>query len=48
MPPTSPCGIPAIGIVFAKLIVKGQDYGIRPFLLPLNDGKAMMPGITVK
>ncbi|KAF7356178.1 hypothetical protein MVEN_00949100 [Mycena venus] len=48
MPPTSPCAIPAIGIVFAKLIVKGQDYGIRPFVLPLNDGKVMMPGITAK
>ncbi|KAJ7235190.1 hypothetical protein C8J57DRAFT_1530882 [Mycena rebaudengoi] len=33
MPPTSPCGIPAVGIVFAKLIVKGDDYGIRPFIL---------------
>ncbi|KAJ7863766.1 hypothetical protein B0H14DRAFT_3107587 [Mycena olivaceomarginata] len=48
MPPTSPCGIPAIGIVFAKLIVKGKDFGIRPFLLPLNDGKVMMPGITAR
>ncbi|KAJ7649473.1 hypothetical protein DFH06DRAFT_1193252 [Mycena polygramma] len=48
MPPTSPCGIPAIGVIFAKLIVKGHDYGIRPFVLPFNDGKSMMPGITAK
>ncbi|KAJ7609319.1 hypothetical protein DFH06DRAFT_187211 [Mycena polygramma] len=48
MPPTSPCGVPAVGIVFAKLIVKGQDFGIRPFVLPFNDGVNMMPGITAK
>ncbi|KAJ7453159.1 hypothetical protein FB451DRAFT_1281868 [Mycena latifolia] len=48
MPPTSPCGIAAIGVIFAKLIVKGHDYGIRPFVLPFNDGKSMMPGITAK
>jgi hypothetical protein len=48
MPPTSPCGIPAAGIVFAKLIVKGQDFGIRAFILPFNDGTNMMPGITAK
>ncbi|KAJ7239264.1 acyl-CoA dehydrogenase NM domain-like protein [Mycena rebaudengoi] len=48
MPPTSPCGIPAVGIVFAKLIVKGDDYGIRPFILSLNDGNVMMPGISAK
>ncbi|KAJ6613726.1 acyl-CoA dehydrogenase NM domain-like protein [Mycena sp. CBHHK59/15] len=48
MPPTSPCGIPAVGVVFAKLIVKDQDYGIRPFVLPFTDGKVMMPGITAK
>ncbi|KAJ6512370.1 acyl-CoA dehydrogenase/oxidase, partial [Mycena vulgaris] len=48
MPPTSPCGIPAVGIVFAKLIVKGEDYGIRPFILPFNDGQTMTDGITAK
>ncbi|KAJ6581956.1 acyl-CoA dehydrogenase NM domain-like protein [Mycena capillaripes] len=48
MPPTSPCGVAAVGVVFAKLIVKGQDFGIRPFVFPFNDGKNMMPGITAK
>ncbi|KAK7024974.1 acyl-CoA dehydrogenase NM domain-like protein [Favolaschia claudopus] len=48
MPPTSPCGVPAVGVVFAKLVVKGQNFGIRPFVLPFNDGKNMMPGITAK
>ncbi|KAJ7747812.1 acyl-CoA dehydrogenase/oxidase [Mycena metata] len=48
MPATSPCGIPAVGVVFAKLIVKGQNYGVRPFVLPLNDGETMMPGITTR
>ncbi|KAJ6550613.1 hypothetical protein DFH09DRAFT_1366654 [Mycena vulgaris] len=48
MPPTSPCGLAAIGVVFAKLIAKGRDYGIRAFVLPFNNGKCMMPGITSK
>ncbi|KAJ7437590.1 acyl-CoA dehydrogenase NM domain-like protein [Mycena galericulata] len=48
MPPTSPCGIAAVGVIFAKLIVKGKDFGIRPFVLPFNDGRSMMPGITSK
>ncbi|KAJ7828269.1 acyl-CoA dehydrogenase NM domain-like protein [Mycena olivaceomarginata] len=46
--PGAPAGIPAVGIVFAKLIVKGQDFGIRAFILPFNDGTNMMPGITAK
>jgi hypothetical protein len=45
---TIPCSIPAVGIVFAKLIVKDQDFGIRAFVLPFNDGTNMMPGITAK
>ncbi|KAJ7146738.1 hypothetical protein C8R44DRAFT_657027 [Mycena epipterygia] len=48
MPPSSPCGMPAVGIIFARLIVKEQDFGIRPFVLPFNDGETMMPGITAK
>ncbi|KAF8882699.1 hypothetical protein BD779DRAFT_1472828 [Infundibulicybe gibba] len=38
MPPTIPVGIPCIGIVFARLMVDGEDRGIRPFIVPLNDG----------
>ena len=47
MPPTVPVlGKPCIGIVFARLLVSGQTRGIRPFLVPLNDGYRMNPGVT--
>ncbi|EKM53857.1 uncharacterized protein PHACADRAFT_145387 [Phanerochaete carnosa HHB-10118-sp] len=45
MPPTVPAGLPTIAVVWAKLIARGEDYGIRPFLVPLNDGKQMCTGI---
>ncbi|KAJ7686943.1 hypothetical protein B0H17DRAFT_1302600 [Mycena rosella] len=47
MPPTSPFGIPAVGVVLAKLIVEGQDHGIRPFVLKVkrrpSDGTGLLP-----
>ncbi|EKM60026.1 uncharacterized protein PHACADRAFT_115441 [Phanerochaete carnosa HHB-10118-sp] len=45
MPPTIPAGLPTIAVVWAKLIVHGQDRGIRPFVVPLNDGRQMCTGI---
>jgi len=32
----------------AYLVVAGTDHGIRPFVVALNDGDAMNPGITSK
>ncbi|GJJ06007.1 hypothetical protein Clacol_000194 [Clathrus columnatus] len=46
MPSTCPLGIPSLAIVFARLVVNGEDYGIRPFLVKLHDGFKMDPGIT--
>ncbi|KAF7968691.1 hypothetical protein HWV62_29700 [Athelia sp. TMB] len=48
MPPTIPAGAPCIAVVWAKLIVDREDRGIHPFLVPLNDGKIMCPGVTAK
>ncbi|KAI0768840.1 acyl-CoA dehydrogenase NM domain-like protein [Trametes elegans] len=48
MPPTVPAGLPCVAVVFAKLIVNGEDRGHRPFLVPLNDGKQMCPGVQSK
>ncbi|KAH7913696.1 acyl-CoA dehydrogenase NM domain-like protein [Hygrophoropsis aurantiaca] len=48
MPPTVPVGTPTIGIVFARLLVDGEDRGIRPFLVPLNDGDQMCAGVTAR
>ncbi|THG95143.1 hypothetical protein EW026_g6459 [Hermanssonia centrifuga] len=45
MPPTVPAGSPAVAVVWAKLMVGGEDRGIRPFIVPLNDGKQMCSGV---
>lgn len=46
MPPTVPAGLPTVAVVWAKLLVDGEDRGVRPFLVPLNDGKTMCAGVT--
>jgi len=49
MPPTGiVAGLPRIAVVFARLIVEHKDRGIRPFLVPLNDGETMCPGVISK
>ncbi|KAF9887215.1 hypothetical protein FE257_010469 [Aspergillus nanangensis] len=47
MPPSMPvAGIPRVAVVFARLVVDSEDRGIRPFLVPLNDGYEMCTGVT--
>jgi acyl-CoA oxidase len=48
MPPSSPhCGMARTAVVFARLIVGGKDFGIRPFIVPLNDASgAMCRGVS--
>ncbi|KAF8590341.1 acyl-CoA dehydrogenase NM domain-like protein [Ramaria rubella] len=47
MPPTKPIsGLPRVAVVMARLIVKHHDYGVHIFIVELNDGKVMAPGIT--
>ncbi|KAK7060955.1 hypothetical protein VNI00_000690 [Paramarasmius palmivorus] len=49
MPPTLPAGGTArIGIVFARLITKDGGQGIRPFIVPLNDGEQMCSGVIAR
>jgi len=48
MPPTSPCGIPVVGVIFARLIVNNEDWGIKPFVVQLSDGEHMCYGIECK
>ncbi|KAI0818486.1 acyl-CoA dehydrogenase NM domain-like protein [Trametes gibbosa] len=48
MPPTVPAGLPCVAVVFAKLIVNGEDRGHRPFIVALNDGKQMCTGVQCK
>ena len=37
-----------IGIVIARLVVEGEDRGVRPFVVSLNDGSEMCKGVTCK
>ena len=47
MPPTTPdCGIPRVAIVFARLIVEEDDYGVKSFIVSLSDSINMRRGIT--
>ncbi|KAI0066071.1 acyl-CoA dehydrogenase NM domain-like protein [Artomyces pyxidatus] len=48
MPPTTPCGIPCVAVVFARLVVEGEDRGVKPFLVPLHDGAHMYEGVVSK
>ncbi|KAF5336966.1 hypothetical protein D9611_002989 [Ephemerocybe angulata] len=48
MPPSAPRGIPGVGLVFARLIVDGEDRGIRGFVVPISDGQKTYTGITVR
>ena len=49
MPPTLPdVGVPRLGVVMARLKVGTKDCGVRPFLVPLNDGSSMYSGISAR
>jgi hypothetical protein len=49
MPPTGPVlGKPCVAVVFARLLVAGEDRGVRPFVVTLNDGYIMSPGISAR
>ncbi|OGM42201.1 acyl-CoA oxidase [Aspergillus bombycis] len=41
-------GFPRVALVFARLLVSGDDWGVRPFIVWLNDGKNMCEGVTAK
>lgn len=47
VPPSMPvAGLPRIAVVMAKLVVNSEDFGIRPVVVALNDGKQMCKGVT--
>ncbi|KAL4909250.1 hypothetical protein BDW74DRAFT_79126 [Aspergillus multicolor] len=49
MPPsTTLSGVPTVALVMARLNVEGEDRGVRPFVVPLNDGHEMCKGVVSK
>ncbi|CAK5262888.1 unnamed protein product [Mycena citricolor] len=48
MPPTAPFGIPAVGVVMARLVRDEVDLGVKPFLVPIHDGTTLNPGIVIR
>ncbi|EXA29911.1 hypothetical protein FOVG_18663 [Fusarium oxysporum f. sp. pisi HDV247] len=47
MPPATPyCGMPRVAIVFARLMVRGKNQGVKPFIVFLSDADAMRPGVS--
>ncbi|KAI0270443.1 hypothetical protein BC834DRAFT_922464 [Gloeopeniophorella convolvens] len=46
MPASNPSfGVNKIALVMARLIVKGQDKGMRPFIVPIANTRESFPGI---
>ncbi|KAF8189522.1 acyl-CoA dehydrogenase NM domain-like protein [Mycena galopus ATCC 62051] len=48
MPPTIPLpniSLPRYAVVFARLFVKGEDHGVRSFVVQLSTAKALKPGV---
>jgi acyl-CoA oxidase len=46
MPASNPTlGIDKVALVMARLIVKGQDKGMRPFIVPICNTREPFPGI---
>ncbi|KAJ7612100.1 acyl-CoA dehydrogenase NM domain-like protein [Roridomyces roridus] len=49
MPASIPAGgLPRIAVVMARLLVQERDAGIRPFVVPLNDGQVMYEGVSCR
>ncbi|KFY67368.1 hypothetical protein V496_01638 [Pseudogymnoascus sp. VKM F-4515 (FW-2607)] len=47
MPPTTPwASVPRLAVVMARLIVGGEDRGIKSFIVHLTEADGMCPGIT--
>ncbi|OAA67408.1 Acyl-CoA oxidase/dehydrogenase, central domain protein [Cordyceps fumosorosea ARSEF 2679] len=47
MPPATPySSMPRIAVVFARLVVGGEQRGIQPCVVRLHDATTMAPGIT--
>ncbi|TCD66582.1 hypothetical protein EIP91_001139 [Steccherinum ochraceum] len=49
MPPTGPKGgMPRVAIIMARLVVAGENHGVRPFVVALGNGKEMAKGVSAR
>ncbi|KAJ6613058.1 hypothetical protein B0H10DRAFT_1806269 [Mycena sp. CBHHK59/15] len=49
MPASIPAGgVPRLAVVMAQLVYRGRSKGIRPFVVPLNNGKSMCTGVSCR
>ncbi len=47
MPPTGLVdGLDRVGIVVARLVVRGEDRGLRPFIVSISNNNTMCQGVT--
>ena len=47
MPPATPLGgVPKVAVVFAQIVVDGEQQGVRGFVVHLTDGASMCEGVT--
>lgn len=47
MPPTTlAAGVPRVAVVFAQLIVEGENRGVRPFIVRINEADRMCDGVS--
>lgn len=41
-------GVRKLGVVYARLLVGGQDHGVFPFAVPLRGERGPMPGVRIE
>jgi acyl-CoA oxidase len=47
MPNTGLSGVPKLGVVMARLFVRGEDHGIFPLVMRLRTGRGTCPGVSI-
>ncbi len=47
MPNTGLAGVPKLGVVMARLFIKGSDHGVCPIIVRLRDASGVRPGVSI-
>jgi acyl-CoA oxidase len=48
MPNTGLAGVPKLGVVMARLFIKGNDHGVFPVIVRLRDASGVRPGVSIR